>query len=122
MKRALRASLLPMLLLVLAMVGSAWAQSATQSMRDAGTSATNAVKHVVNGTATAVGDTTLTTKVKTALLGDAALKGSRIHVTTVAGVVTLRGRVPSGEASSHAQQVAQGTEGVKGVKNELKIR
>lgn len=122
MKLVLRKSLLPTLLLSLAMVGSALAQSATQSMKDAGTSATNAVKHVVNSAATAVSDTTLTTKVKTALHGDAALKGARIHVTTVAGVVTLRGSVRTTEAASHAQDVAQGTEGVKSVKNELTVR
>jgi hyperosmotically inducible protein len=121
MKSILRA-ILAALLLTLAMSGPAWSQSATQSMKDAGTSATIAVKDVVNGTATAVSDTALTTKVKTALLGDGALKGSRIHVTTVAGVVTLRGRVPSSEASSHAQQVAQGTGGVKSVTNELAVR
>jgi hyperosmotically inducible periplasmic protein len=115
-------TLLPTLLLLLAMAGPALAQSATQQMKEAGTSAGNAVKHVVGGAATAVSDTALTTKVKTALHGDAALKGARIHVTTVAGVVTLRGSVRTTEASSHAQQVAQDTSGVKSVKNELTVR
>jgi hyperosmotically inducible protein len=110
-----------MLLFSFAMTGHAFAQSASESMKEAGTSATNAVKHVVKGTATAVSDTAVTTKVKATLHGDEALKGSRIHVTTVAGVVTLRGRAPSSEASSRAQQLAQGTEGVKSVTNELKI-
>jgi hyperosmotically inducible protein len=115
LRKSLQKSLLPMLLLSFAIVGFAFAQSASESMKEAGTSAGNAVKHVVNGTATAVSDTALTTKVKTTLHGDDALKGARIHVTTVAGVVTLRGRVPSSEASSRAQQLAAGTEGVKSV-------
>jgi hyperosmotically inducible periplasmic protein len=122
MKLILRTSLVPALLMVFALTGTALAQSASESMKDAGTSATNAVKHVVNGTATAVSDTALTTKVKTALHGDAGLKGARIHVTTVAGVVTLRGSVRTTEASGRAQDIAQRTEGVKSVTNELTVR
>jgi osmotically-inducible protein OsmY len=36
-------------------------------------------------------------------------------------VVTLRGRVASGEISDRAQAIATSTSGVKGVKNKLKI-
>jgi|HubBroStandDraft_1064217.scaffolds.fasta_scaffold1220949_1 hyperosmotically inducible protein len=121
MKVATPTTLLPALVLAVALAGSAWAQSATTQMKEAGSSAENAVSHAYHGTATAVDDTALTAKVKTALHDDATTKGSTIHVTTVAGVVTLRGRVASGEISDRAQAIATSTSGVKGVKNKLKI-
>ena len=120
MKLISRTSLLPALLVAF-ITGSAWAQSATTQMKEAGSSAENAASHAYHGTATAVEDTALTAKVKTALHDDAATKDSTIHVTTVAGVVTLRGKVASGEISDKAQAVAQNTSGVKSVKNKLKF-
>ncbi len=120
MKLISRTSLLPAVLLAF-ITGSAWAQSATTQMKEAGSSAENAASHAYHGTATAVEDTALTAKVKTALHDDAATKDSTIHVTTVAGVVTLRGKVASGEVSDKAQAIAQNTSGVKGVKNKLKF-
>jgi len=103
------------------MKGSAWAQSASTQMHEAGESAESAVSHAYHGTATAIDDTALTAKVKTALHDDNATKDAAIHVTTVAGVVTLRGKVASGDVSDRAQAIAQSTSGVKGVKNKLKI-
>jgi hyperosmotically inducible protein len=121
MKPVPRISLFPAVLLALTMTGSAWAQSASTQMKEAGSSAESAASHAYHGTATAVEDTALTTKVKTALHDDAATKDSTIHVTTVAAVVTLRGKVASGEISDKAQAIAQNTSGVKGVKNKLKF-
>ena len=121
MKFGPRTSLLTSLLLTLAIAGIAWAQSASQSMHEAGESAESAVSHAYKGTATAVTDTALTAKVKTALHDDKATSDADIHVTTVAGVVTLRGKVPSGEVSDRAQAIAQNTAGVKDVKNKLKV-
>jgi hyperosmotically inducible protein len=122
MKPIVRTILLSAMLLALTTGGSAWAQSASTQMKEAGTSAENAASHAYHGTATAAEDTALTAKVKTALHEDATTKGSTIHVTTVASVVTLRGKVASGEISDHAQAVAQGVSGVKSVKNKLKIQ
>ena len=121
MKPVIPTSLLPMVLLAFAVAGSAWAQSASTQMKEAGSSAENAVSHAYHGTATAVDDTALTAKVKTALHEDNATKDATIHVTTVAGVVTLRGKVASGAISDRAQAVAQNTSGVKGVTNRLKV-
>jgi hyperosmotically inducible protein len=121
MKFVSRTSLPATLLLTLAIAGTTWAQSASQSTHEAGESAESAVSHAYHGTATAVTDTALTAKVKTALHDDKATSDSDIHVTTVAGIVTLRGKVPSGDVSDHAQAIAQNTSGVKGVKNKLKI-
>jgi len=121
MKAIIRTSLLSILLATFAMSGAAFAQSASEQMGEAGHSAENALSHAYHGTATAVDDSALTAKVKTALHEDKVTTGTDIHVTTVAGVVTLRGAVPSEDVKSHAEQVARDTSGVKGVKNKLKF-
>jgi hyperosmotically inducible periplasmic protein len=121
MKLVLRTNSVPALLLSLAIAGAAFAQSASESMHEAGESAESAVSHAYHGTATAASDTALTTKVKAALHEDKITTGADIHVTTVAGIVTLRGAVASSDVSSHARKVAQDTTGVKGVKNKLKF-
>ena len=120
MKSGLTMGLLATLLLMLTTIGQARAQSASESMHEAGESAENALSHAYHGTKTATIDTTLTAKVKTALHDDKATHGADIHVTTVASVVTLRGAVASADVSSRAQQIAEHTTGVKAVKNELK--
>ena len=100
--------------------------SASQSMSQAGDSAGNsatdaghAVKHVYQGTATAISDTVITAKVKSNLHGNKITNAGDIHVETIAGVVTLTGTVPSSDASITAEQVTGQTDGVKGVHNEL---
>ena len=121
MRSFLRASLLATLLLTLTIYARALAQSASQSMHEAGESAESAVSHAYHGTKTAAVDTSLTAKVKTALHDDKATKGADIHVTTIAGTVTLRGRVASTDVSNRAEEIAQHTTGVKAVKNKLKV-
>ena len=107
-------------IIAFAIAGSSWAQSASTQMKEAGSSAESAVSHAYHGTVTAVDDTTLTAKVKSALHDDKTTKDSTIHVSTVAGVVTLRGTVASGDISDRAQAIAQSTSGVKSVRNKLK--
>ena len=46
---------------------------------------------------------------------------SAIHVTTTAGVVTLKGNVRSPEMAQHAAQIAEQTNGVKSVNNQLMV-
>ncbi len=122
--------IVPALVLGMALAAPAFAQddngSASQSMHRAGESAEHAasdagqaIKHAYHGTATAVSDSAITAKVKTGLHENKITTGSDIHVDTVAGVVTLKGTVASADASSNAQQVAQQTNGVKEVRNEL---
>src|SRR5215469_9357876 len=105
MRSFLRASLLATLLLTLTIYGRALAQSASQSMHEAGESAESAVSHAYHGTKTAAIDTSLTAKVKAALHDDKATTGANIHVTTVASVVTLRGSVASADVSKHAEEI-----------------
>jgi hyperosmotically inducible protein len=64
----------------------------------------------------------LTTKVKTALASDAGLKTmTSIDVDSDNGVVTLKGKVDSAELKKKAEAVAKKVEGVKRVKNELRV-
>jgi len=59
-----------------------------------------------------VGDTWITTKVKTSLLADEDVAGLKIDVETVNGVVTLKGNVASQAQIDEARRIASGIEGV----------
>ncbi len=102
--------------------------SASESMHQAGESAeqagsdtVQAAKHAAKGTATAMRDTKITAKVKVALQEAGITENSQIHVSTTAGVVKLRGRVPSSDTAMRAEQLAKQTEGVRGVTNDLRV-
>jgi len=94
--------------------------AAGQSMEHAGSDTADAAKDTYHGTATALRDTKITAKVKTALHEDEATEHGDIHVRTVAGVVTLRGRVGSDAVAARAERLAQSTEGVREVDNKLR--
>lgn len=94
---------------------------AGQSMEQAGSDTMTAAKHAAKGTATAMRDTKITAKVKAALHKAGITKQAKIHVTTTAGVVQLSGSVPSTDTASQAAQLAQQTEGVRSVTNDLVI-
>ena len=65
---------------------------------------------------------TLTGKVKTALASDAGLSTmTNINVDSADGVVTLKGKVDSAETKKKAEQIAKKVDGVKQVKNELRV-
>jgi hyperosmotically inducible protein len=65
---------------------------------------------------------TLTTKVKSALASDAGAKTmTNINVDSNNGVVTLKGKVDSADAKKKAGEIAKKVDGVKSVKNELKV-
>jgi hyperosmotically inducible periplasmic protein len=68
-----------------------------------------------------IDDGAVTTKVKAELLSAKNVKSTHIHVKTRQGIVWLSGSVPSADDKSAAQDVAQNVEGVKGVRNHLKI-
>ena len=69
-----------------------------------------------------VDDSTITTKVKAAILQDPDLKVLQINVETFKGVVQLSGFVNSPQAVSRAAEVARGVSGVKAVKNNLLVK
>ena len=64
----------------------------------------------------------LTGRVKTALANDVGLKTLVINVDSDDGMVTLRGSVDSADTKSRAEQIAKKVDGVKSVKNELRVK
>jgi hyperosmotically inducible protein len=70
-----------------------------------------------------VKDSVITTKIKSKLAADHITSLGRIHVDTdTNGVVWLTGSAHSQEAIDHALTIANGTEGVKGVKSSLVVK
>ncbi len=64
----------------------------------------------------------LTTKVKSALAADSGLGTmTSIDVDSDKGVVTLKGKVDSAAAKKKAEEIAKKVEGVKSVKNQLRV-
>ena len=64
----------------------------------------------------------LTGKVKTALASDAGVGTvTSINVDSENGVVTLKGHVDSVDQKAKAEEIAKKVEGVKSVKNELRV-
>lgn len=66
-------------------------------------------------------DGRITTAVKSRLIADKYVDGLRISVETYEGVVTLRGEVTSSLPREQAGRVAAGVDGVKSVRNEIKV-
>lgn len=69
----------------------------------------------------AIDDTTITTRVKTAMLNDPAVGGLRIDVDTFKSIVTLTGRVKSQAEHDQAVALARRVNGVSEVKDSLQV-
>jgi hyperosmotically inducible periplasmic protein len=67
-------------------------------------------------------DMWLWVKTRSSLLGTNDLRESTINVDVVNDVVTLKGSVETAVQKAKAEQVAKGIEGVKSVKNELRVQ
>ena len=74
------------------------------------------------GTGEYIDDSAITTKVKSAILGDSALKVFQINVETFKGEVQLSGYVDSAQHVEKAGEVARKVGGVKSVKNNLNVK
>ena len=68
-----------------------------------------------------VNDSWLWFKTRAALLTTTDLRDSTINVDVVNDVVTLKGTVATAAQKTRAEEVAKGIDGVKSVKNELKV-
>lgn len=68
-----------------------------------------------------VDDAVISASVKTRLLDDPVVKGSKIDVDTRAGVVFLTGNVRSQQESDRAVEIARATDHVKDVKANLTV-
>lgn len=74
------------------------------------------------GTGEYVDDAVITTKVKSAILGEPALKSLEIKVETFKGIVQLSGFVSSSSAENKAVEVARSIKGVKSVKDDMQVK
>ncbi len=69
-----------------------------------------------------VDDSVLTTKVKAAILNDPSLSSAEINVETFKGEVQLSGFVNSRADIAKAIEVARGVNGVRVVKNDMRLK
>lgn len=69
-----------------------------------------------------IDDTTITTRVKAALIEDPQVKAREVNVETSRGVVQLSGFVGKPEDASRAVALAQKVPGVKSVKNDIRVK
>jgi osmotically-inducible protein OsmY len=67
-------------------------------------------------------DAMVTARVKKAIYNEPSLKVTDISVTTENGVVSLEGSVKTRSARLRSAEVARKVEGVKRVRNELKVQ
>ncbi|HAT1570131.1 TPA: molecular chaperone OsmY [Kluyvera cryocrescens] len=68
------------------------------------------------------GDTATTSEVKAKLLADDIVPSRNVKVETTDGIVQLSGTVKSQAQSDRAESIAKAVDGVKSVKNDLKIQ
>lgn len=74
------------------------------------------------GTGEYVDDAVITTKVKAAIFDDPAVKSGEVNVETFKGVVQLSGFVGSQAAMNRAVEVTRKVNGVKSVKNDMRLK
>lgn len=92
------------------------AASGSEARQDANkATASGEVREAIDEGGDKIDDSWITTKVKTQLLADAAVKGLDINVDTKANVVSLTGVVPTNAARNAAIAIARNTKGVRDV-------
>ncbi len=69
-----------------------------------------------------IDDGVITAKVKAELVDNDIVEAGEVNVTTYRGVVQLSGFVDSNEEKTQATKAAQSVEGVKEVRNDLKVQ
>ncbi len=74
------------------------------------------------GTGEYVDDTVITTKVKAAIFNEPSLKVSEINVETYKGTVQLSGFVKYPVDMTRAVEVSRAVNGVKAVKNDMRLK
>ena len=66
-------------------------------------------------------DAGITSRIRAALAINPITKSAAIHIDTDEGIVNLTGDVPNVSVIQEAQEIAQSTEHVKGVRNRLEV-
>jgi len=78
-------------------------------------------KQTANKAGNTVSDGWVTSKIYADYIDEDVLEGSDIDVDVDAGVATLKGTVPTQAGSARAAAIAKATDGVKSVRNNLKV-
>ena len=116
-------TLLAVMLTSAVATGSAYAENATMDKAQSGLeSAGQKVDSSMNKVGNFMDDSTLTAKVKAALVDHESIKSTDISVKTDQKVVTLSGFVESQAQAEEAVKVAKGVEGVTSVGDKLHVR
>ena len=116
-------TLLAVMLTSAVATGSAYAENATTDKAQSGVeSAGQKVDSSMNKVGNFMDDSTITAKVKAALVDHDSIKSTDISVKTDQIVVTLSGFVESQAQAEEAVKVAKGVEGVTSVSDKLHVR
>ena len=116
-------TLLAVMLTSAVATGSAYAENATTDKAQSGVeSAGQIVDSSMNKVGNFMDDSTITAKVKAALVDHDSIKSTDISVKTDQKVVTLSGFVESQAQAEEAVKVAKGVEGVTSVSDKLHVR
>lgn len=116
-------TLLAVMLTFAVATGSAYAENATMDKAQSGVeSAGQKVDSSMNKVGNFMDDSTITAKVKAALVDHDSIKSTDISVKTDQKVVTLSGFVESQAQAEEAVKVAKGVEGVTSVSDKLHVR
>lgn len=102
--------------------GSALAESAMDKTQSAADSAGQKIDSSMNKVGNFMDDSSITAKVKAALVDHETIKSTDISVKTDNKVVTLSGFVESQAQAEEAISVAKGVEGVASVSDKLHVR
>ena len=116
-------TLLAVMLTSAVATGSAYAENATMDKAQSGVeSAGQKVDSSMNKVGNFMDDSTITAKVKAALVDHDSIKSTDISVKTEKKVVTLSGFVESQAQAEEAVKVAKSVEGVTSVSDKLHVR
>lgn len=100
---------------------SSKAESAAESAGNAAENTAGAIGAAASTAADTISDGWITTKIQSQYFLDPDVKGRNINVETTEGVVVLRGTVDSYSARRQAVGMARNTDGVKEVRDELRV-
>jgi hyperosmotically inducible periplasmic protein len=98
------------------------AKEAGRKVGDASRSAGDAAKETAGTTGRAFTDGWIHSKIAAQFLTEGALDDSDIDIDVSKGAVTLNGEVKTAAAKTRAAEIAKATDGVKNVKDNLKVK
>ena len=96
-------------------------QDRTAADKPATSTAQSTMERGADNTKRAASDTAITAKVKSALLADDKVKGTKIDVETKEGTVTLTGTAATPAEKEQAERLASAVEGVRTVVNRISV-